>query len=111
MLPGDSLTYLFGATFATIAIVGNIESFALFIFIPWAIEILLKVRGKLKVRSLGNLQEDGTLKAPYKHIYSWTHIMMYLPTLWKKRFTEKQVTTGILLVEVLFCVAGFIIFL
>jgi hypothetical protein len=36
---------------------------------------------------------------------------MYLPTLWKKRFTEKQVTTGILLVEVLFCVAGFIIFL
>jgi len=111
MLPGDSLTYLFGATFATIAIVGNIESFALFIFIPWAIEIILKVRGKLRVRSLGDLQTDGTLKAPYKHIYSWTHIMMYLPTLWKKRFTEKQVTTSILLVEVFVCILGFVIFL
>jgi UDP-N-acetylglucosamine--dolichyl-phosphate N-acetylglucosaminephosphotransferase len=111
MLPGDSLTYLFGATFSTIAIVGNIESFALFIFIPWGIEILLKIRGKLKVRSLGNLQEDGTLKAPYKHIYSWTHIMMYLPNLWQKRFTEKQVTCGILLVEVIICVIGFILFL
>ncbi len=111
ILPGDSLTYLFGATFASIAIIGNIESFALFIFIPWAIEILLKLRGKLKVRSLGNLQEDGTLKMPYKHIFSWTHIMMWLPTLWKKRFTEKQVTCGILLVEILFCVIGFILFL
>jgi len=112
VLPGDSLTYLFGASFATIAIVGNIESFALFIFIPWGIEILLKLRGKLKVRSLGDLQKDGTLKAPYKRIYSWTHIMMYLPTtLLGKGFTEKQVTTGILLVEVLFCIVGFILFL
>lgn len=111
ILPGDSLTYLFGATFASIAIIGNIESFALFIFIPWGLEIILKLRGKLKVRSLGNLQKDGTLKAPYKRIYSWTHIMMYLPTLWKKRFTEKQVTTGILLVEVAICILGFILFL
>ena len=111
ILPGDSLTYLFGATFASIAIIGNMEGFALFIFIPWVLEIILKLRGKLKVRSLGNLQKDGTLKAPYKHIYSWTHIMMYLPTLWKKRFTEKQVTTGILLVEVAVCLLGFILFL
>jgi UDP-N-acetylglucosamine--dolichyl-phosphate N-acetylglucosaminephosphotransferase len=111
MLPGDSLTYLFGATFASIAIIGNIESFALFIFIPWGIEIILKLRGKLKVRSLGNLQKDGTLKMPYKRIYSWTHIMMFLPTLFKRRFTEKQVTTSILLVEVMFCVLGFILFL
>lgn len=111
ILPGDSLTYLFGATFASIAIIGNLEGFALFIFIPWVIEIILKLRGKLKVRSLGNLQDDGTLKMPYKHIYSWTHIMMYLPSLWKKRFTEKQVTVGILLVEVLFCIIGFILFL
>jgi UDP-N-acetylmuramyl pentapeptide phosphotransferase/UDP-N-acetylglucosamine-1-phosphate transferase len=111
MLPGDSLTYLFGATFASIAIIGNIESFALFIFIPWAIEIILKLRGKLKVKSLGNLQKDGTLKMPYKRIYSWTHIMMFLPTLFKRRFTEKQVTTSILLVEVIFCILGFILFL
>jgi UDP-N-acetylglucosamine--dolichyl-phosphate N-acetylglucosaminephosphotransferase len=111
MLPGDSLTYLFGATFASIAIIGNIESFALFIFIPWGIEILLKLRGKLKVRSLGNLQKDGTLKMPYKRIYSWTHIMMFLPTLFKRRFTEKQVTISILLVEVIFCILGFILFL
>lgn len=111
MLPGDSLTYLFGATFATIAIIGNIETFALFIFIPWGVEIILKLRGKLKVRSLGDLQKDGTLKAPYKHIYSWTHIFMFLPTLWQKRFTEKQVTLSILFVELFFCVVGLILFL
>ncbi|MFA5746384.1 MAG: hypothetical protein WCX82_04870 [archaeon] len=111
ILPGDSLTYLFGATFASVAIIGNIETFALFIFIPWGIEIILKLRGKLKVRSLGDLQTDGTLKMPYKHIYSWTHIMMYLPTLFKTRFKEYQVTIGILLVEVIFCIVGFILFL
>ena len=111
ILPGDSLTYLFGAVYATVAIVGNVEMFATFIFIPWAIEILLKLRGKLKVRSLGNLQKDGTLKKPYKNIYSWTHIMMWIPEWFGKRAKEYQITVGILAVELLVIVIGFILFL
>ncbi|MDD3244691.1 MAG: hypothetical protein PHU47_00910 [Candidatus ainarchaeum sp.] len=111
ILPGDSLTYLFGAVYATVAIVGNVEMFATFIFIPWAIEILLKLRGGLKVRSLGNLQKDGTLKKPYNKIYSWTHIMMWIPEWFGKRAKEYQVTIAILGVELFVIVIGFILFL
>ena len=109
ILPGDSFTYLFGAFFATISIIGDIELFSIIIFIPWFIEIILKLRGKLKVRSLGDLQKDGSLKMPYNKIYSWTHIFMYLPTLFKKRIKEWQVTICIDLVVIIFCILAFII--
>jgi UDP-N-acetylglucosamine--dolichyl-phosphate N-acetylglucosaminephosphotransferase len=111
ILPGDSFTYLFGGFFATISIIGDIELFSLFIFIPWIVEIILKLTGKLKVRSLGDLQKDGSLKMPYKNIYSWTHIFMFLPTLFKKRFKEWQITLCIDLVVIIFCILGFIIFI
>ncbi|MDP3741758.1 MAG: glycosyl transferase family 4, partial [Candidatus Micrarchaeota archaeon] len=93
MFPGDSLTYFAGAAIVSAIVIGNAEKLGILLFIPWIIEAFLKLRGRFKVRSYGDLQKDGTLKAPYEKIYSLTHVAMKLPY-WlglKKGFTEKQV--------------------
>lgn len=105
ILPGDSLTYLIGATFVTAVIVGNAEKFAIFIYLPWIAEALLKLRGKFAVSSLGTIQEDGTLKNSYKNIYSLTHIFLR-----KGKYTEKKITFFLILAEVIICILGFLIF-
>jgi len=104
ILPGDSLTYLIGAMIASIAIVGNVEKFAIIIFIPWFIELVLKLRVKFQAESFGILQKDGTLKAPYKKIYSLTHVAMKLG-----RFTEKQVVLILYLIGITFSTLAFLI--
>lgn len=102
LLPGDSLTYLTGASMASAIIIGNIEKFGIILLMPWAIEVLLKIRSGFDARSLGNLQSDGTLKPPYKKIYSWTHILMKLGI--KK---EKDITIAMILIELVFVAAAF----
>ena len=109
IFPGDSLTYFNGAAIVSVVVIGNIEKFGVIVFIPWIIEAFLKLRGRFKVRSFGNLQADGTLKEPYKKIYSLTHAVMRLPR-WlgrPKGFTEKQVVAVLIGIEVLACVFAF----
>lgn len=103
-LPGDSLTYLIGATFAAVVIIGNVEKFGIFVFLPWIIEAFLKLRSKFRARSLGNLQKDGTLSPPYEKIYSLTHLVMKI-----KPMKEKQITTLLILFEMIVCVLAFIL--
>jgi UDP-N-acetylglucosamine--dolichyl-phosphate N-acetylglucosaminephosphotransferase len=102
-LPGDSLTYLIGASFASIVIIGNIEKFGIVIFTPWMIEAFLKLRSKFRARSLGDLQTNGTLKPPYKKIYSLTHVVMRI-----KPMKERSITFIIIGFEILVCIAAFI---
>lgn len=106
MFPGDSLDYAIGAAAATVAIIGNIERFAVFAFIPWFIELVLKARSRFRAESFGILQEDGTLKAPYEKSYSLTHIVMKAG-----RFTEKQVVLALIGFEALVCIFAFAMFL
>jgi len=106
LLPGDSLTYLIGATFVTAIIIGNAEKFGIFIYIPWIIEAFLKLRGRFAVSSLGILKSDGRLKSQYTKVYSLTHIFLR-----SGKYTEKQITTSLILVEVVICLIGFMIFL
>ncbi len=102
-LPGDSLTYLIGASFASIVIIGNIEKFGIVVFTPWIIEALLKLRSKFSARSLGDLQVDGTLKPPYEKIYSLTHLFMKItPT------KERNITSAIIGFEIIVCILAFI---
>jgi UDP-N-acetylglucosamine--dolichyl-phosphate N-acetylglucosaminephosphotransferase len=104
MLPGDSLTYFSGALIVSVVIVGGVERFGIIIFTPWIVEAFLKLRGGFKVRSYGDLQKDGTIKAPYDKIYSLTHFVMKLPEWLKiKRFTEKQITLILIGFEILIC--------
>ena len=75
IFPG-SLDYLNGVMIATIAIVGNIELFAVLSFLPWFAELILKFRSKFKAENFGIIQKDGTLKPPYKKCYSLLHCIM-----------------------------------
>jgi len=69
VFPGDVLTYSVGAIIAITAILGNIEKIAVFFFIPYIIEVVLKSRGRLKKASFAEVQEDGSLKNRYNKFY------------------------------------------
>ncbi|MDD5254422.1 MAG: hypothetical protein PHG05_05005 [Candidatus Nanoarchaeia archaeon] len=96
ILPGDSLTYMIGATIAVMAIVGNIERAAIIVSIPFVAEFLLKLRGRFKVDSYGYYL-NGKVKSKYEKIYSLPHIFTRTG-----RFTEKQVTFFIIAIEIVF---------
>ena len=103
-LPGDSLTYLIGACFAVVVIVGNIEKFGIIVFLPWIIEAFLKLRSKFGARSLGDIQGNGTLKPPYKKVYSLTHLVMKL-----RPMKEWQVTSILISFEIVVCIIAFLV--
>ncbi|MBI4021235.1 MAG: hypothetical protein HY369_03250 [Candidatus Aenigmarchaeota archaeon] len=105
ILPGDSLTYLIGATFVTAVIIGNAEKFGIFIYIPWIVEAFLKLRGRFAVSSLGILQKDGRLGPRYPRISSLTHVFLRTGS-----FTERQITLGLIGIEVVIVLIGFLIF-
>jgi UDP-N-acetylglucosamine--dolichyl-phosphate N-acetylglucosaminephosphotransferase len=103
-LPGDSLTYLIGASFASIVIIGNIEKFGIIVFTPWIIEAFLKLRSKFRARSLGDLQGDGTLSPPYKKTYSLTHVIMKI-----KPMKESKIAAILIFLEIIICILAFLI--
>ncbi|MEK6881371.1 MAG: glycosyl transferase family 4 [Nanoarchaeota archaeon] len=74
VFPGDILTYSIGALIAIMAILGNFEKVAIFVFIPYIIETVLKLRGGLKKQSFGLPQNDGSLELPYDKIYGLEHL-------------------------------------
>jgi UDP-N-acetylglucosamine--dolichyl-phosphate N-acetylglucosaminephosphotransferase len=95
VFPGDSLTWAIGALIACMAILGNFEKVAVFVFIPYIIETGLKVRGKLEKQSFGKPKNDGTLDLRYKKIYGLEHFAIYLLKKLKINPTEKKVVYSI----------------
>jgi len=59
------------------AILGNYEQFAIFIFIPYIVETGLKLRGKLKKESFGMPQKDGSLKNRYNKFTSLNELLVF----------------------------------
>ncbi len=78
VFPGDSLTWTIGALIAGIAILGNIEKIAVFVFIPYILETILKSRGKLVKSSFAKPNKDGSLEMQYKKIYGLEHLAIYI---------------------------------
>ncbi len=105
IFPGDSATYLIGATVAVVAVVGEMQKFAVFCFVPWFIELILKARGKFTVQSFGELQNDGSVKAPKETPYSLLHVIMN-----SDKFTEKQIALAMISIEAILVVLALIIF-
>ncbi len=105
IFPGDSLTYAIGATIAVLAILGNMEKYALFIFIPWFLEFFLKARTKFKGESFGKVDEKGNLKPIHGKIESLTHLPMVL----FKNCSEKKAVYFLYLVEMVICLLGFVL--
>jgi len=91
VFPGDVLTYSVGGMIAIIAIVGNVEKIAVFFFIPYFLEILFKIRGKLNKHNFGIPKENGSLDLRYEKTYSLTHLSLKILRKIKKNPTEREV--------------------
>jgi UDP-N-acetylglucosamine--dolichyl-phosphate N-acetylglucosaminephosphotransferase len=104
VLPGDSLTYLAGAALFSAIVIGDVEKFGVFIFAPWGLEFLLKLRSGFNAHSWGVLQEDGSLEPQYDRNYSLTHPLM------RRGLDERQITLVLAGMETLICVTGLILF-
>ncbi|MBU2612707.1 MAG: glycosyl transferase family 4 [Nanoarchaeota archaeon] len=112
VFPGDTLTYPVGALIGAIAILGNIEKIAIFFFIPYILEVILKLRGKLKKESFGKVQKDGSLELRYPKLYGLEHVAIAVLKKIKpsKKAYEWEVPLLINLFQIVVIVAGFIIF-
>ena len=110
VFPGDSMTYAVGGLIAAMAILGNFEKIAIFFFIPYIIETILKTRGKLNKHSFGVPKEDGGLELKYDKIYSLNHLSIYLMKRWGIKPTERKVVLSIWAFQLLIIIIGFVIF-
>ena len=113
VFPGDSLTWTIGALIAGMAILGNFEKIAAFVFIPYILETVLKLRGNLDKYSFGKPNKDGSLEMPYNKIYGLEHLSIYILKKLKpsKKVYENDVTYLIHGFQILLIVIAFFIFL
>ena len=110
VFPGDVLTYPLGGLIAIMAILGNFEKIAVFFFIPYIFEVVLKLRGKLRKQSFGKPNKDNSLELPYNKIYGLTHFSMWLLKKCKKKVYEKEVVLFINIIQIAVILLGFVIF-
>jgi len=94
ILPGDSIQYLLGAVLVSIAVLGNIEKAVVIAALPFFIEFILKLRGKLQKKTIGFLNKNGKVQSKYEKIYSLPHIWMR-----SGKWTEKQIVIFMMLIE------------
>ncbi|MBN1896548.1 MAG: glycosyl transferase family 4 [Candidatus Aenigmarchaeota archaeon] len=104
IFPGDSLTYAVGATIAVVAILGNMEKFALILFIPFFFDVLMFVRFRFidkvnNIEAFGKVNKDGSLDMPYGKVYDFTHLMIKLLKVFKKKVYERDVVLMVFLTE------------
>ncbi len=107
---GNSLTYCIGGIIAAMSILGNFERIALFFFIPYGIEVILKIRGKLLKQSFGKPLEDGGLDLRYDKLYGLEHVAIALMKKAKIKPTEKKVVLMIWGFQIAIVIIGFIVF-
>jgi len=110
VFPGDAITYSIGGLIAISAILGNFEKIAVFFFIPYIIETILKSRGRLVKHSFGLPQKDGSLSLRYNKIYGLTHLFIYLLNKLNIKPTERKVVIAIGIFQLIIIIAGLIIF-
>lgn len=99
VFPGDILTYTIGALIAIVAIIANIEKFALILFIPYFLELFLKARGKMKKESFAHVNPDGSLSRQYKKYYGLEHIAVDIIRKTKGKCSENNVVYLLLFFE------------
>jgi UDP-N-acetylglucosamine--dolichyl-phosphate N-acetylglucosaminephosphotransferase len=110
IFPGDSLTWAIGALIACMAILGNFERIALFVFSLYIFEAILKIRGKLKKYSFAKPNKDGSLELSYEKIYSVNHLALLILKRFKKKVYEKDIVNLIFMIQITLCLLAVIIF-
>lgn len=111
VFPGDTMTYSIGAMIGIIAIMGNLEKFALILFIPYFFEFILKARGKMRKESFGKALPDGSLTNRYDKWYGLEHITISLLRKLKGKAYEWEVTILILFGELVLAIITLAYFL
>jgi len=106
VFPGDIMTYSIGALIASMAILGNFEKVAVVVFIPYILEVILKLRGGLKKHSFGIPDKKGNLKMPYEKVYGLEHFAILVLNKFG-RATEKKVTYFIHIIQIVFILIAF----
>ena len=94
-----------------IAILGNVEKLALFFFIPYILETILKARGRLKKESFAKVLPDGSLEIPYNKIYGLEHLAIWMLRRIKPngKVYEKEVTYMIHGFTIIIILLGFLV--
>jgi UDP-N-acetylglucosamine--dolichyl-phosphate N-acetylglucosaminephosphotransferase len=116
VFPGNSFSYAIGALIATLAILGDMERIAVWLFIPYYLEILLYFRARV-IDKMGDVQafakpnEDGSLELPYDHIYDTTHLAIWVLKKVKRKVFERDVVLFIIVVQILIAISGLVILL
>jgi UDP-N-acetylglucosamine--dolichyl-phosphate N-acetylglucosaminephosphotransferase len=112
IFPGNVMTYATGAMIAITAILGKVEELAIFFFIPYILETILKSRGKLKKESFAKVNLDGSLELPYEKIYGLEHLAIWIIKHLKpnKKAYEPEVVYLINGFQILIIVIGFLLF-
>jgi len=109
VFPGDSLTYPIGALIACVAILGNMEKLALFMFVLCFIDILLYLRAQKDkagdVQAFAKVNADESLNLPYNKIYDSTHIALAVLKKFKRRVFEKDIVVSLWLFQTILCSA------
>jgi len=111
IFPGNAFTYAVGAAIAIVAIVGNIEKYALIVFIPFIIEFLLKARGRFQKESFAQPMSNRSLTQQYQEWYSLPHVALSFLSLCTKKPNERQAVSLLLLFELLCAGAALALFL
>jgi UDP-N-acetylglucosamine--dolichyl-phosphate N-acetylglucosaminephosphotransferase len=113
VFPGDSLTWSIGALIATMAILGDFEKIAIFVFIPYILETILKIRGRLVKQSFAKPNKDKSLEMPFQKIYGLEHLAVYVLKRIKpsKKVYEKDVVYLIHGFQIFIIILAFFIFL
>jgi len=104
IFPGDTLTYSVGSLIAIVAILGDIERFALMLFIPYFFEFILKARGRFVHEWASKVLPDGSLDNKFKKWYSLPHVMISLIKKIKKRVYEYEIVISLLAVELVLAI-------
>jgi len=116
VFPGNSFSYAIGALIATLAILGNMERIALWLFLPYYAEIFLYFRARV-IDKMGDVQAfaktnlDGSLELPYNQLYDSTHIAIWILKHLKTKVYEKDVVLFLIFIQALIAVTGIILLL
>ena len=116
VFPGNSFSYSIGALIATLAILGNMERIAVWLFILYFLKFALYLRGRF-VDKMGDVQayakpnEDGSLELPYKHLYDTTHVAIWILKRLKGKVYERDVVVFIIAVQALIAISGMLLLL
>ncbi len=98
VFPGDVLTYPIGASIAVVAVLADLERFALMLFLIYYMEVLLKARGRFRPDWTSKVLKDGSLNHRGKW-YSVPHIAISALRKIKGTAYEYEVVLLILAVE------------